>query len=179
MLDIIGSSTSQLFAVSSLNYLRTGRSLSRQASQLSMQCVYLTFFHPLSLIQNFVNKRWSIYLNLWQYCCPNSCSNTGISWLCLQAFDPKNRPSAAEVTLSVVKMIDHENPEMFRYFTLCYEPLLVIDMTAGLTSNRLQETRSEIRTRPYPRHPQLGCPGTLLHSPCNFYMNNKQQQFEL
>ena len=120
MFDIIGSSTFQLFSVNSLKCSRNGRSLCRQALKLPCSAfISRSFEPPLSLIQSFVKQRWSLYLNLWRYCRPNSCSKTGISWHCLQAFDPNKRPSAAEVSVSVLKMIDHENPEMFRYITSC------------------------------------------------------------
>jgi len=36
-------------------------------------------------------------------------------YLCPQAFEPKMRPSASQVAQAVLKLIDHQNPEIFRY----------------------------------------------------------------
>jgi hypothetical protein len=36
----------------------------------------------------------------------------------VQAFEPKKRPTASEVTAAVLKLIDHENPEIFRSLKL-------------------------------------------------------------
>jgi hypothetical protein len=52
--------------------------------------------------------------------------------LCLQAFDPRKRPSASEVSIAVLKMIDHENPETFRYHEV-HLKLFLVDGFVGLT----------------------------------------------
>jgi hypothetical protein len=63
---------------------------------------------------------------------PFSCFKIGMVSFYLQAFDPRKRPSASEVSIAVLKMIDHENPETFR----CHEShlkLFLVDGFAGLT----------------------------------------------